>query len=102
MTVQLIAPIRPTLFGAKTGIPLAVEATQCGAGLYCLALGTLMLVAPHAFQAPVYRVFQPGLPCWGTLFTLGAVGIGLAAISSFQGRLRLWLHLPAIVGLIAI
>jgi PAS domain S-box-containing protein len=92
----------------QTPIPLSrpvtfsIEATQCGAGLYCLALGTLMLVAPHVFHHAFYQAFHSALPWWGLLFTAGSLGIGLAAMRSPDGLARLVLHLPALAGLVAI
>ncbi|HEX3246105.1 MAG TPA: cache domain-containing protein, partial [Chloroflexota bacterium] len=102
MTVHTNPLKLPDSVRGQTGPSLAIEATQCGAGLYCLALGTLMLVAPHAFHAPIYQAFHAALPWWGMLFTLGAVGIGLAAIRILDGPLRLLLHVPAMAGLLAV
>jgi PAS domain S-box-containing protein len=86
----------------RSRISFSIEATQCGAALYCLALGTLMLVAPHVFNSAVYQAFHSALPWWGLLFSCGSLGIGLAAMRSPGGLPRLLLNLPALIGMVAI
>jgi diguanylate cyclase (GGDEF)-like protein/PAS domain S-box-containing protein len=50
-------------------------------GLFCAAIGTLMLVAPHQFAASAYSAFKPHLPVWGIFFLVGGVGLlGVAAL----------------------
>jgi hypothetical protein len=50
-------------------------------GLFCAGIGTLMLVAPHQFEAAAYSALKPHLPWWGACFLVGGAGlIGVAAL----------------------
>ena len=50
-------------------------------GLFCACIGTLMLVAPHQFEAAAYAALKPHLPWWGVCFLVGGAGlIGVAAL----------------------
>ncbi|MBI4494049.1 MAG: sensor histidine kinase [Chloroflexi bacterium] len=86
---------------------LRIGALQWAVGGYCMALGALMLVAPHHFHASVNAPLQPYLPGWGTIFLLaGAALVGISVFAPHSrsqplGRLCLFaLHFPAAAALL--
>ena len=48
-------------------------------GIFCAALGALMLIVPHQYAAPGYAGVQPLLPVWGSALLVAGGGLLLAA-----------------------
>ncbi len=61
-----------------------LNTTEWAVGTFCAALGALMLVEPHQFNAMVFGLFLPGLALWGIVYL--AAGIGLLAIAGLGPR----------------
>ncbi|MBI4494084.1 MAG: GAF domain-containing protein [Chloroflexi bacterium] len=64
-------------------------------GGFSAAIGALMLVAPHQFEAPHYAAFQPYLPWWGAAFLLAGVGLLCVSVLAPQRTLEVTAHLFA-------
>lgn len=97
MTASAATPMPHAMASPWRRTVLAVEATQGAASLYCLLLGSLMLLVPHAFTPAVYWPLQPQLHWWGVLFTTSGAALVLAMLHIGEGQWRIALHLPAIV-----
>jgi signal transduction histidine kinase len=62
------------------------------AGMYCVMVGTLALVAPHQFDRPVYVAFQPYLAGWGVLLLLAGAGMLLQDVLPLRCSVRAAAH----------
>jgi hypothetical protein len=61
-----------------------VTSLQYAVGTFCSAMGVLMLVAPHQFNAPAFAWLQGQLIWWGVGFL--AAGVGLLIVVSMLPR----------------
>ena len=68
----------PTRIGLETVQSLSITSLQLATGVFCCAMGVLMLVAPHQFNWPVFAWLQGQLTWWGLGFL--AAGVGLLII----------------------
>ncbi|MDQ4076451.1 MAG: ATP-binding protein [Chloroflexota bacterium] len=62
----------------------AVQTLQWAIGAFCAFSGVTMLVVPHQYTSPAYRMLQPHFAEWGVVFLL--VGGALLAVAAFNPR----------------
>src|ERR1700694_2143065 len=58
--------------------PLSFTSLRMAVGMFCAAMGVLMLVAPHQFNWPAFAWLQDQLTWWGVGFL--AAGVGLLGV----------------------
>ncbi|GAC1549850.1 MAG: hypothetical protein NVS2B7_25870 [Herpetosiphon sp.] len=81
---------------------MKIQSLQWMVGLYCAVIGTLILIVPHQFNAPVYALVQPLLMWWGSLFLLAGLSlIGVATLAPRRG-IVIAVHLLAAVLLLLV
>jgi hypothetical protein len=67
---------------AEADKPRQVAGFRWAVGALCAFFGALMLVEPHQFSAPVYKVNQPQLQLWGADFLVaGTARLCVAAVA---------------------
>ncbi|HTQ78577.1 MAG TPA: sensor histidine kinase [Thermoanaerobaculia bacterium] len=93
-SVLLLTAIQERLRG------LFVDTLHWSLGLFCAAIGALMLVAPHQFHAAGYLLLEPYLALWG-LLGLG-VGIALLAVPVARPDRTTILAVQGLAGLVLI
>ncbi len=83
-------------------MPVKIQSLQWVVGVYCAVIGTLILIVPHQFNAPIYELIQPQLLWWGILFLL--TGIALIAVASLTPvrRILIVVHLLAVAPLLVV
>jgi len=64
--------------------PLSISGLQWAVGVFCSAMGVLMLVAPHQFDWPAFAWLQSQLTWWGVGFV--AAGVGLLSVVTLAPR----------------
>jgi signal transduction histidine kinase len=81
---------------------LSVESLLWAMSLFCAFIGAFLLVAPHHFQSPPFRVLLPYSLAWGTLSL--ASGVALLAVAVVRPRrwVCLGVHAVAAVTLLAL
>ncbi|MFN8523787.1 MAG: ATP-binding protein [Chloroflexota bacterium] len=81
---------------------MRTSAFQWIIGLYCAALGSLMLVAPHQFAGPAYALVEDGLPIWGSSLLTGAALMIAAIAFPTSGSFRSAAFIVSSAGLAAL
>jgi PAS domain S-box-containing protein len=66
--------------------PLRITTLQWGVGVFCAAMGALILVAPHQFTPAVFAPLQRAFSPWGVGFVLA--GAGLLTLATLAPTLR--------------
>jgi PAS domain S-box-containing protein len=67
-------------------VQIRTQPLQCVVALLCATFGTLMLVAPHQFDSPVYAPLRANLNLWGYLFLTAGASLMAVAILGIHGR----------------
>ena len=81
---------------------MKIQSLQWIVGVVLSVIGTLILIVPHQFTAPVYALVQPQLMAWGILLLLAGIGlIGVATLTPPR-RLVIGVHLLAVVPLVLV
>ncbi len=74
---------------------VAINPLQICVGLYCVSLGTLMLITPHQFLSRAFLPWQAHLGWWGSIFLLAGCLLFGAALMQLRKQPRLLIHLFA-------
>ncbi len=77
-----------------------VAAFRWMVGAQCSFIGALMLVEPHQFGSPVYKVIQPHLQLWGGLVL--AAGAALLCVPAIGTRTILSIALHVLAGAVLV
>lgn len=79
-----------------------VGALQWAVGLYCVSIGTLMLITPHQFGSRTFVPLQPVLPQWGAALFLAGSALLYVAIFAPQRWFVIGTHMISGVMLLSL
>jgi signal transduction histidine kinase/HAMP domain-containing protein len=89
-----LALSRPTLnHGLTASQPLSITSLLWAVGVFCSAMGALMLVAPHQFDWPAFAWLHDQLTGWGVGFVAAGVGLLVVVILAPKFGLVVLSHL---------
>jgi signal transduction histidine kinase len=75
--------------------PVAIGPLQFCVGLYCVSLGTLMLITPHQFLTGAFLPWQAYIAWWGVSFVLAGCLLFGAALMQVRKQRLVLIHLFA-------